>query len=120
MSISDIIIISDMEVRCRVGVPDEERLEDQRLLITLKLECDLKGASAKDDIEQTIDYHAVYLLVKDVCSARERKLIETLAEDIAASVLDVFDASCVRVRIKKFILPEANYTAVEIERHIGA
>ena len=120
MSVSDTIIISDMEVHCRVGVPDEERLEDQRLLITLNLECDFKGASAKDDIDQTIDYHAVYLLVKNVCSVRERKLIETLAEDIAASILDVFGARSVRVRIKKFILPETSYTAVEVERRIGA
>ena len=117
---NDKIIISDMEVSCRVGVTDEERLADQRLLITLKLKCDSSGASAKDDIEKTIDYHAVYLLVKDICSARERKLIETLAEDIATSILNVFDTCCVRVKIKKFILPETSYAAVEIKRYIGA
>lgn len=120
MSVNDIITISDMEVYCRIGVPDEERLQDQRLFITLKLEYNFKGASAKDDIGQTIDYHAVYLLVKRICSARERKLIETLAEDIASSILHDFDARCVRVKIKKFILPETNYTAVEIERSHGA
>ena len=117
MIIKDKIIISDMEVSCRIGVPDEERSEQQRLLISLELEGDCKRASVKDDIEYTIDYHAVYSQVKKTCLARERKLIETLAEDIASNILNLFDARCVRVKIKKFILPFTNYSAVEIVRH---
>ena len=87
---NDTITISDMEVHCCIGVPDEERVDKQRLLISLELEGDFKRASENDDIRQTIDYHAVYLQVKETCEARERKLIETLAEDVVLNILNQF------------------------------
>ena len=120
MTVKDTIIISDIEVSCLIGVSDEERMEPQRLLISLELEGDFKRASANDDIGHTIDYHAVYLRVREVCLARERKLIETLAEDIALNILSRFDTQCVRVKIKKFILPSTGYSAVKIERYAGS
>ena len=113
---NDIITISDMEVQCRIGVPDDERENSQRLLISLELQNDFIKASSKDDLNATIDYHAVYLLVHEICGQRERKLIETLAEDIASAVLEEFRAPCVKVEIKKFILPNAASVSAKIER----
>ena len=105
-----------MEVQCRIGVPDDERENSQRLLISLELQNDFIKASSKDDLNATIDYHAVYLLVHEICGQRERKLIETLAEDIASAVLEEFRAPCVKVEIKKFILPNAASVSAKIER----
>jgi len=113
---NDTILISDIETQCFIGVPDEERNAPQRLLISLELENDFSRASAEDDLMATINYHAVYLWVQEICAERERKLIETLAEDIASSILAKFEVKCIRVEIKKFILPKTGYVSVKIER----
>ena len=113
---NDRILICDIETQCSIGVPDEERQTPQRLLISLELEGDFTKASVEDNLMTTIDYHEVYLRVKEVCAERERKLIETLAEDIASSILTKFRVKCVTVEIKKFILPATAYVSVKIER----
>ncbi|MDG2215028.1 MAG: dihydroneopterin aldolase [Verrucomicrobiota bacterium] len=113
---NDIITISDIEAQCRIGVPDDERKVPQRLLISLELNNDFTKASSHDDLNATIDYHAVYLLVHEICDQRERKLIETLAEDIASAVLEEFRTPCVKVEIKKFILPNTASVSAKIER----
>ncbi len=113
---NDTIIISDIEAQCSIGVPDEERQTPQRLLISLELEADFTKASAEDDLMATINYHEVYLRAQEVCADGERKLIETLAEDMASSILAKFGVKCIRVEIKKFILPKTGYVSVKIER----
>jgi phosphoglycolate phosphatase/dihydroneopterin aldolase len=113
---NDTITISDIEVQCSIGVADDERKVPQRLLISLEFEDDFTKASALDDLKATIDYHAAYLLVHEICDQRERKLIETLAEDIASSLLGKLPARHVRVEIKKFILPNTAWVSVKIER----
>ena len=113
---NDKILISDIETQCSIGVPAEERQTPQRLLISLELETDFAKASAEDNLMATIDYHSVYLRVKKVCVERERKLIETLAEDIASFILAKFKVKLVSVEIKKFILPATAYVSVKIKR----
>ena len=112
----DTITIEDIQVRCRIGVPDEERANPQELLITLSLETDTAKAGQSDEIAQTIDYHAVYVHARKLAEARERKLIETLAEELADMVLNVFSAEAVTVIIKKFILPETRHVELRIRR----
>lgn len=112
----DTISIVDIEVECHVGVPDEERSVAQRLLVSLELEKEFSTATQADDLSKTIDYHAVWLRVKKVCSEKERRLIETLAEEIAEIILREFSPESVRVEIRKFILPQTRHVAVRIER----
>ena len=42
------ISIVDLEVFCRVGVPDEERAKPQRLLLTVEMDCDFSKAAKSD------------------------------------------------------------------------
>src|SRR5438477_8877760 len=86
----DKIIISDLEVFYRVGVPDAERAKPQRLLISVEVTRDLSAAAASDDLSQTIDYHAVTRRLLKFGEGRNWKLIERLAADIAEMVLAEF------------------------------
>jgi len=52
--------------------------------------------------------------------ARPRKLIETLAADIAAAVLEDPAASGVSVEVRKFILPGTRWVAVTFETRSDA
>ena len=113
----DTISIADIEVECHIGVPDDERSKTQRLLISLELEKDLSTAMRADDLAKTIDYHVVWIRVKEICSEKERRLIESLAEEIAEAILIEFSPDSVRVEIRKFVLPGTRHVSVRIERN---
>jgi len=78
----DRIHIEQLEVHGRVGVPDSERVEPQRLSLNVALWPNI--AELHDDIANTVNYSAVAECVKDFVSHHDYKLIETLAEKTAA------------------------------------
>ncbi len=112
----DTITIQDLEVRYHIGVPDEERVHPQRLLLTIVMEHDVRRAAAGDDLTHTINYYAVSQRLLKLGDGRSWKLLETLVEEIAGIVLREFMASAVTVEVKKFIIPEAKHVAVSIRR----
>ena len=113
---SDVICIRDLEVFYRVGVPDEERAQSQRLLITVEMQMDISGAVQSDDLTKTIDYFAVTQRLLKFGEGREWKLIETLASEVADCVRGEFGATGEMVEVKKFVLPEARWVSVRVTR----
>jgi FolB domain-containing protein len=112
----DVIHIHDLEVFYRVGVPDEERAQPQRLLLDLQLHLDFRAAAASDDLTKTINYFEVTQRLLKFGEHTEWKLIEKLAEDIAAAILKEFRPKKIRVEVKKFIIPQTRHISVAIER----
>lgn len=113
---SDAIIIDELEVFFRVGVPDEERAAPQRLLISVEMGVELAAAAAGDDLSLTVDYHGVICQIRELGAGREWKLIETLAGDIANLVLENQRVSLVTVEISKFIISDTRRVAVRLHR----
>lgn len=113
---ADTITLADLEVRYRVGVPDAERAQPQRLLLTVEMRRDFTRAAASDDLRETIDYYAVSRRLLAFGDGRSWKLIEALAVDVAALVLADFGAEAVTVEVKKFIIPEARHVSVRVTR----
>jgi FolB domain-containing protein len=112
----DIITITDLEVFYCVGVPDEERAQPQRLLLTVEMEHDFRAAATEDELVDTIDYHAVSQRLRGFGDGVHWKLIETLAVDIAQMILEDFGPRGVTVEVKKFIIPEARHVSVRVAR----
>jgi dihydroneopterin aldolase len=110
------ISIVDLEVFYRVGVPDAERAQPQRLLLTVEMESDFAAAANSDGIADTIDYFAVTRRLLKFGDGREWKLIEKLAADIADMVLAEFNPQVVTVEVKKFIIPQARYVSVTLTK----
>jgi len=63
-------------------------------------------------VSRSADYAAVAVLASTIAARRPRRLVETLAADIARAVIDVFPLRGVEVTIRKFILPQTEYIAV--------
>jgi len=112
----DIIHIEQLELASRIGVPDEERAEPQRLTLSITMWPRIDFRRLEDEVANTIDYAAVCREVKELVSGRSDKLVETLAEAIAAKLLRSFPIQRVRVELRKFILPDVKHVAVVIVR----
>jgi len=110
------ISIVDLEVFYRVGVPDAERAQPQRLLLSVELEADFAAAARTDSIADTIDYFAVTERLLKFGEGREWKLIEKLAADIADCVLAEFKPQGITVTVKKFIIPQTRFVAVTVTK----
>lgn len=108
------ISIVDLEVFYRVGVPDEERAQPQRLLLTIEMEFDFTKAVKTDSIADTIDYFTVSQRLLKFGDGKSWKLIEKLAADIHEMVLCEFKPQSVSVEVKKFVIPQAQYVSVKI------
>ena len=112
----DQIVIQDLEVFYRVGVPDQERAEPQRLLLTVELEHDLTPAAKADDLAKTIDYYHLSRRLLGFGDGRSWKLIETVAIALAEMILREFKPEAASVVVKKFVLPEARWVSVRVRR----
>ena len=112
----DTIIIKDLAVLCRIGVPDEERAKPQRLLITVQMSGTFATAGRTDDIKETINYYDVSRRIIEFCRMESFKLIEKLAHEIANFIMTDFGPDAVSVEVKKFILSDARYVAFRLER----
>ena len=110
------IKIADLQVSYHVGVTEEERTQPQRLLVTVEMEHDFKNAIAADNLADTIDYGAVARRLIDFGDGCHWQLIETVASDIAAMVIEEFRARTVSVEVKKFVIPQAAYVSVILQR----
>ena len=104
----------DLELLCRVGVPDQERVKPQKLLCTAVFPVpDFKKASQNDSLEHTVNYYDLSQLLRKTAQAKERKLIETLATDLAQSTFAAFPIPWIDLELKKFILPETRHISFQ-------
>ena len=112
----DKIRITDLEVFYCVGVTEAERAKPQRLLISVEMAHDFASAVARDDIADTIDYYSVSKRLLGFGDGCHWQLIETLAADLAAMVIDEFGPLSVTVEVKKFVIPQAAHVSVTVLR----
>jgi len=112
----DLILVEALELSSFIGVPDEERAAAQRLTVSLVLEPLHDFRALGDSLANTVDYFAVCECVKALSLACPRRLIETLAEEIATELLAGFAIRAVEVEIHKFILPDTAFVGVRLRR----
>ncbi|MFM1943777.1 MAG: hypothetical protein RI897_2759 [Verrucomicrobiota bacterium] len=112
----DRIRIVDLEVWARVGVPEVERSRAQRLLLSVELHVDVGEAAASDDLSRTVDYGAVSRRLVAWLGEGSWRLIESMAVGVVELLKAEFGVGRVRVEVKKFVVPQARYVSVEVER----
>lgn len=113
----DRIVLEGMEFHGYHGVFPEEARMGARFVIDVELRLRVTG---EDVLAHTVDYSAVYDLVREEVTERRFRLIEALAQAIATRVLaDVSRVDAVRVRVHKPHAPLPGVVRdvfVEIER----
>lgn len=117
----DRILISDLLVRCIIGIGDDERKNKQDVLINLSLSVDLHKAGKSDRIKDSVDYAALKKQIVAMAEGSQFFLVEALAERIAEICLEHTAVYQARVRVEKpTALRFARSVGVEITRSRGA
>ena len=116
----DVILLNGMEFMGRHGCSEEERKHLQPFIVDIELYLDLSTAGKSDKLTDTVDYVQVFNEMKKIVTGTPRNLIETVAEDIAQSLLKQFiQIETVKVTIHKPAAPIAetfNGAAISITR----
>lgn len=97
----DIVYIRELEIDAIIGIYDWERETKQTVSIDLEMGCDNTKAAASEDIADALDYKSVAKRLISFVEGSKFLLVETLAERIAAIVLDEFSVPWLRLRLGK-------------------
>jgi len=98
----DRILLEGMVFHGRHGTLPAERELGQPFVVDVELRLDLRPAGRSDDLAQTVDYAEVHRLAREIVEGEPVNLTETVAEKIAAAVLENYPAvEVVRVRVAK-------------------
>ena len=112
----DEIHIEQLEVFTRIGVPEEERANPQRLTVSISFWPYQQTRDLADNIEGTVNYSAVAEETKNFLRDQSLKLIETLAEVLASHLLKSFPIQKITIELRKFALQDAKYVSITVTR----
>ncbi len=110
------IEINELELKGRIGVPKEERETSQRLVVSLRFQITATFHSLDDRVERTVDYAVVATEVEKVVGTADTHLIETLILEIGDALMARFPMHRLQIELRKFILPNAGYVSVRLEK----
>ncbi len=97
----DTVFISDLLVRCVIGIFPEERNKKQDVLINVCMEADLSGACRSDRIEDAIDYKKIKQAIVRESEQSRHRLVEALAQRVADISLREHRVQRVTVTVEK-------------------
>ncbi|WP_339252494.1 dihydroneopterin aldolase [Sporosarcina sp. FSL W8-0480] len=95
----DYIHLNEMEFYGYHGALKEETVLGQRFRANVSLAVDLAEAGVTDDLQKTVNYAEVFDVCRSVVEGEPRKLIESVAEEIASSVMERFAAQVKGIRV---------------------
>lgn len=108
----DRIFVRDLVLDCELGVYAEEKGVTQRVGFSIIAAVSPEASSISDEISEVPSYDDLIKIVKSIMSNGHINLVETIAERIAARVLEEKRIVAVQVRIEKL---ERGPAAVGVE-----
>ena len=122
MAATDRLHLEGLQFFGHHGDVEAERTLGGRVDVDVEIRTDLQAAGVSDALDDTVDYVHCYQTVRAVVETRRHNLLETVAADIAAELLDDARILAVRVRVAKQppIAGVFHRFAVVIERDRGS
>jgi len=97
----DIVYIRDLRIDTIIGIFDWEREVRQTVSLDLEMAADISRAAETDDIQYALNYKAVAKRLIAFVEQSECLLVERLAEEVAAIVMNEFNVPWLRLRLSK-------------------
>lgn len=119
----DRILLIGIRCAMHVGVTSEERAVLQECLVDVELETDLQLASQSDQLQDSLDYSAVFQAVHDVAQEKRYRLLERFAGALEERLRRDFSLQGVVLRVKKLNPPldgPLEFTGIELRRDHGS
>ncbi len=111
------VFVRDLLLDAHIGVHRHEEDRPQPIRVNIDLTVAESGAPIEDKLENVVDYEHVVNGIRAIVAEGHLRLVETLAERVAAFALEDARVHAVRVRIEKLkIIEDAASVGVEIER----
>jgi dihydroneopterin aldolase len=119
--VKDVILLEGIEVPAALGVSKAERQMRRPVHIDLELGFDLSRSGRSDRLADTLDYGDIYRTVEEVAGTRENRLVEALAERIAAALLSRHSVEWCTVTVRKLapVAGTLRHAGVRITRSRG-
>jgi FolB domain-containing protein len=94
--------IQGLRIDCIIGAYGHERAQPQPLVVDIELDYDLEAAAGSDTVGDAVNYDDVAADVTELAQRRRYRLIETMAEEVAALLLGRHPlVQTVRLEIRK-------------------
>lgn len=113
----DTIFLHGLRIDCVIGVWEWERRITQSVYIDVDLGADIGDAAQSDRLEDTVSYKDIAVRITEIAREGRFHLVESLAEQVARSMMEEFSAPWCLVRVnKKGAVSGAGDVGVIIER----
>ena len=111
------VFIRELVLPALIGVHKHEKNGKQNIRVNLDMAVPEASASIKDRLSDVVCYENVVEKIRAIIDAGHINLVETLAENIAESILEDKRILEVKVRIEKLdIITDATSVGIEIIR----
>jgi len=115
----DKIIISDLMMRCIIGINPDERVNKQDVIINLTLYTDFSKSIETENIDDTVNYKELKKSIMNLVESSSFLLVEKLASAVSDCCLERRGVKAVRVKVEKpTALRFARSVGVEIFRQV--
>lgn len=98
---TDHIQLSGIEVLAKHGVLDSEKKTAQIFLVDVRAVLDLSKPGSSDELDDTIDYGALAVEIREVVGSESHSLLERVATRVAETVLSDSRVDEVTVTVHK-------------------
>lgn len=116
LSADSFITVDHLRIHGKHGHYAHERNVEQEFDVCLVIGFDTRKAAHSDDLMDTVDYDHLQNIVTSVFNQKSRYLVEALAENIAALILEDGRVLEVAVSIKKVAVWKEGIPGVKIIR----
>ncbi|MEO8313773.1 MAG: dihydroneopterin aldolase [Pseudomonadota bacterium] len=99
--LTDTVFLRGLAIETTIGFFDWERHVKQTVVIDLEIPVDCTRAAVSDSVTDTVDYKSIAKRTITFVSEAQFHLVETLAHNLAMTLLAEYDIAWIRLSLNK-------------------
>lgn len=113
----DKVFINGLTIQTTIGFFEWEKQIKQTLIVDLVMGWNIRPAALNDELDKTLDYAQISLVIEEFANNNAVDLLETLAERMSSFLMSQYQIPWLKLTIHKpNAVHNASSVGVEIER----